>query len=383
MYGEWLRYEAQAVRFDPLNVTAWLDLAQASCFTGDMVNADKALQKAFTLAPTSPALLAWALQMYQPKWGGDPTRLKQSITKAVALKYKNIDDLLEIVGDLRSAGATKEANKLLFDATADLQQLAGTDTSGANLHEDLAKIYTERGMVGNAIKEYGKALLVQPRNTRMLFILGKLQMGIGQREDAAHTFREVLKTTPNSYEALVYLSKILASKDAKEGEIIGRKAISLRPDLSRAYTMTGMNLVELKKFPEAMVLLTKAVSIDRRDSDAYGGMVFCYLGTKQNQKAVALAEQLVFSNPQEARSLYALCYAYQANAQYEQALEGLGHLVPHNPGNTELLFLRGELFLSLNRKDEAKADWEKILTLDTKGPWREKAKKALSKLTSV
>ncbi|MBC7529049.1 MAG: tetratricopeptide repeat protein, partial [Chthonomonadaceae bacterium] len=321
--------------------------------------------------------------LYQQKWGGDPMRLKSSIARAVAMRYENTDDLLHIVRNLRSAGATTEASNLLFNLSAELRKKAESDPGNAQLHEDLARLYAEREIWGNSAKEYKKVMLLRPHDESAYFNLASAYAKTSQPEEAILVYREVLKFNPKSFPALVLLSEKLAVNHPDEGVTVGRKAIALHPELPKGYTMTGDNLIELERFTEALPLYNKAISMDKFDYEAYRGQSYCYAKTGKKEKALQLALKLVQRDAYDLRNSYALCWAYQANAQYDLALQILDRLISLTSPSTEMACVRGDLLWSLHRKEEAQTAWEKAISLNTNERWRGKARKALSKISSV
>lgn len=88
-----------ATKLDGRNASAWRYLSIAATFNGDSKTADSAFWVAQGFRPDDERIYSWALQMYQPKWGGDP-KLLLKVAELVAAKD---DLLLRASGDMANA----------------------------------------------------------------------------------------------------------------------------------------------------------------------------------------------------------------------------------------------------------------------------------------
>jgi len=76
LYEEELPIFAQAVKLDPNYARAWNSLSSAAAFLGAGEVAVGAFERAYALDSTSHDVLWWGIQLYQPKWYGNPKRLE-------------------------------------------------------------------------------------------------------------------------------------------------------------------------------------------------------------------------------------------------------------------------------------------------------------------
>jgi tetratricopeptide (TPR) repeat protein len=136
-----------------------------------------------------------------------------------------------------------------------------------------------------ALKEFERALEMNPRLPTLHALYGKALMPVGDTERASQAFRQELEINPNDFESNLFLG-ILLRKDGKEDEALGylRRAAQLRPnDLNARYHIAAVQLASGKitdaqrsledivrvapEFVEAHVLLAKAYYRLNRKAD--------------------------------------------------------------------------------------------------------------------
>ena len=147
---------------------------------------------------------------------------------------------------------------------------------------------TAHVMTGNyqaALKEFERALEMNPRLPTLHTLYGRALMPVGDTERASQAFRRELEINPNDFESNLFLG-ILLRKEAKEDEALGylRRAAQLRPnDLNARYHIAAVQLASGKiteaqrsledivkaapEFVEAHVLLAKAYYRLNRKAD--------------------------------------------------------------------------------------------------------------------
>lgn len=118
LYPDWVYCTKHATELDPFFGKAWLRLATASTFDGDKAQADTAFWQALKLDPEKAEVYPWGLEMYQPKWFDDPTKLATVAGMAANENYATQADVDTIAQDLADAGFTHEEEMLRNRYTA-------------------------------------------------------------------------------------------------------------------------------------------------------------------------------------------------------------------------------------------------------------------------
>ena len=99
-------------------------------------------------------------------------------------------------------------------------------------------------------------------------------------------FQNELAVDPNHAQALAYLGDI-ALKEDKTQEALGylEKATRQRKDLRIAYLDLGAVLTQLKRNPEALTALQRAIALDSSQPDAHFRLGRLYQAMGENEKA--------------------------------------------------------------------------------------------------
>ncbi len=86
----------------------------------------------------------------------------------------------------------------------------------AEAHNNLGLLYQEKGLTGEAIQEFERALFIDPNYVRAYNNLGVTYLGLGRPDQAAAQFRTALKIDPRSVDALVNLALALKASGRPE-----------------------------------------------------------------------------------------------------------------------------------------------------------------------
>ena len=121
-----------------------------------------------------------------------------------------------------------------------------------------------------AITEFQEAVKENPKEPEANFGLGYLQWKSSHLDEAKASFQEELKVDPNHAQSLAYLGDI-ALKENKPEEAVGylEKVVRQRKDIRVAYLDLGAAQMQLKKYPEALAALKRAVELDATQPDAH------------------------------------------------------------------------------------------------------------------
>jgi tetratricopeptide (TPR) repeat protein len=125
-----------------------------------------------------------------------------------------------------------------------------------------------------------------PKEPDANFGLGYLHWKSNHLDEAKAAFQDELAIDSNHAQALAYLGDI-AMKEEKPQEALGylEKASRQRKDLRIAYLDLGAVLMELKRNPEALTALQRAVALDPSQPDAHFRLGRLYQVMGQNEKA--------------------------------------------------------------------------------------------------
>ncbi|MEI5988516.1 TPR domain-containing protein [Enterococcus termitis] len=281
---------------------------------------------------------------------------------AEAIRKDDDDTLADLGEELLSLGFLEEA-KLVFDhlltifPEADGLNIPLAEIAIENNLIDDAFVYLEK--VGEDSDSYVQSLLVtadlyqvigipevseaklkeaqrlMPDEPLILFALGELYFSNGQFQEASAAYQELL-----------------------EGQVTEISSISISERLGSCYSMSG-------DFEEAIPFLEKALEEGQTD-DRLFQLAFTYLQLHENQKAIALLQQLRALNPHYQSVYLSLGEALQEEEQLEEARTVLAQGIKENPFQVDLYQLASENAYRLHDIEQAEALLKQALELGEK-----------------
>ncbi len=243
----------------------------------------------------------------------DPRDAEALIARAaIALER---DDTNQAIGDLR----------MVLDDVPD-------STRALRL---LAKAHVTRQELALAEDALKKAIEAAPREPPAYLDLARLRVESGDMEGASVILERLLAQVPDNTVAQDALARIqLSEQDWGAMEKTAERILSIRPEHPLGYYFKGLILQRKGQLEESVVQFEKA--LDKRPNAL--------------DPALALARSQV------------------ALGQPEKAVKGLKQLLEIAPGSTAALNLLGQVYASMERFPDAKAQFERVIASDRTSP---------------
>jgi len=186
---------------------------------------------------------------------------------------------------------------VLYAAYRIYSQLAGeamlslsvVDPDSAQMHRVMALEETRQGNTNGAIAQYRKAIALDPQMSGAHFELAEVLNSSGDvliKKEAMQEYRAALAANPADEKTLCRLGDI----DAGKGNI-----------------------------PQAYAEYSKAVELQPIDANAKLGLANVLIEMNQQEKALALLEQTIQLDPENATAHYRLGMLYRKNGRVEDA----------------------------------------------------------------
>jgi len=262
-------------------------------------------------------------------------------------KQKNIDD--PQANYLFAIAAFRQKDYDL--AESDLQKILNIYASHGPTLLLSGSVSYEKGDFEQASYYLGKYLANNPKNLAARKLHGRVQMALGQYQDARESFNAVLMETGNDAEliALLGLSEV-GGGDPESGIRELEKALSIRPDnddlklrLSRIYIINGRSSDAVKLLEE--VLANKG----DQDFTIRSTKVLAHLGVGDFDQATSVTRQMLDESGENARLLNLMASVKLAAGDEPAAREYFNKALAAEEGNLVSL-------ANLARMDEQSGD---------------------------
>jgi tetratricopeptide (TPR) repeat protein len=263
-YQESLQYLKVAANFPHYSASVWSDISSVATFAGDDDLVQSAMQNALEVDPLSQEALSWALQVYQPKWGGSPDELLPVVKRIVASPFlyvrlfKDVDEAILSSGFAEGTQASQEEAKQVLETW--LKEHPHDYAARSNYGIILWQLKDLPGMKAQ------EAILIKerPHDCIGYWMRASRFDGLHQYKYAGDCYKEALQYDPNNPSLHYYLAE--------------------------TYYMRGQNLGEKTLFPQARDEYEKSLQENTNFTSAYDRLGDLYI--------------YVFNDPQKAADLY-------------------------------------------------------------------------------
>lgn len=279
-----------------------------------------------------------------------------------ALKKDDDDTLADLGEELLSLGFLEEA-KEVFEHLVELYP----DVDGLNI--PLAEIAIENNLVDEAFVYLEKVSKESDSYVQSLLVTADLYQVIGIPEVSEAKLKEAQRIVPDEPLIQFALGELYfvngqfreaaeMYQELLEAQVTEISSVSMNERIGSSFSMLG-------EFEEAIPFLEKAINEEQTD-DRLFQLAFTYLQLHENQKAIALLQQLKALNPHYQSLYLSLGEALQEEEQLEEAREVLAEGIKENPFQVDLYQLASENAYRLHDTVQAEVLLKQALELGEK-----------------
>jgi tetratricopeptide (TPR) repeat protein len=360
LYMQWLAETKAATQCDPLYGKAYQRLASAATFAGDRDEADAAMTMARKLNADSPYdTYQWALEMYQPKWGGDPARLLEVATEAADASYNSNNETLEIYHKLGQLQFTslkqKMGDRLILESEKTLAANP-KDMYARHLHGSLSH---DRGKRRDALADFEANAQNYPADAAIQFDLGKHYIARSQFDKAEAPLRKSIALRPRDAETLHYLAYALKhQKKPSEAQKYAEAAVAVTPDYADALALLGTVHLMQDRVPEAIRYYERSLRVRPFQPEACINLGACYNYVGRAADAIQLGNQFLRYYPENMNMFRVLGEAYARNGDWVES-EGMNRAVlQRSPDDANAHAYLGDALWGQKKPTEARDEWQ-------------------------
>jgi len=326
--------------------------------------AEREFERALQLDPDYPLALAGLadvyVQRYKERFDYDEYWLDSSkvlIDRALAL-----DPGLAEAYESRAEVLLEEDNITGAREAAEKARQLRPDWDEPYVH--LGNIYKQRGERSKALAMFDTALSIRP-SVDALCGNGNILQIRGQMDSARALYQAALELNPDHdrpYLELGWLHEELY--EGEETERVYRRAIEVRPDHATAYQEISYRLYYRGNIQEGEELLRGFVERFPYNWDGYEALYWYLRYRGDYSAAFEIIEEAVRRNPERVWPYLFLAYSYakkmsldsesdEAMAASEKAVLAVDRALTLRPNSGRVLEWAGEVYIDLNRLDEA------------------------------
>ncbi len=145
-------------------------------------------------------------------------------------------------------------------------------------------------------------------------------------------------------------------------------AVEKFPDFRRAQRNLGVAQVRQGNYSEAVEPLTRTITLGGGDGDTYGLLGFAYLNQERYTSAEVAYKNAMLFSPETSDWKLGLIKSHIAQEHYKVAASLLNELVMQNPDRRRLWRLQANVYLQMNKLNEATVNYEMLRKLGKAEP---------------
>lgn len=362
--------------------------------------------KHFTLAITLFLLIFGALQIdaksNSEQESYNMTRAKEELrngNKASAADYLT----KEILANPKNGYAHLNLSSILFEAedynramsslNLAIKHLPKKDTETiGGAYASRAKLYAIARDTISALKDFGEALRISPKDTDILEPYGQMLYELDRYDDADAIYNRIVAINPTSVMGYMGLGRNAKERGDYNGAIAQyNKVVNMYEDYPSGYDFRGESYLKLGKYLEGIDDLLKSLSF-QFSLKAY--LLLLALPNEQLPLAVAKMKAMAVKNPHEAmwpdimgdlyyaKNMYRkaieakqkannldassskldmIAECYHELGEYSQALETITQAQQMNPDDLSLISTKADILGNSGDIDGAVAEWTKYI----------------------
>lgn len=254
-----------------------------------------------------------------------PELAEENFRKALEVNPANFEALLPVVGRLIKNQESARAEEMLTRALAIKPDHPGALQALAQvrlLQKDWSGTQKVADLIATKPKGAGFAK----------FLGGKISEAQGLCKEAIGQYKEALANAPELNDALSGMANCyenLKQRDAMFAYL--KDYMAANPGNGYPWLLKSQLLARDKRPDEALQLIGEAIAKWPDNSDFYEAAAIIHQDRKETDKAVAILNKGLETNPEQPRLAILLATAYEQTGGYDKALAVYDNLVSKNP----------------------------------------------------
>jgi tetratricopeptide (TPR) repeat protein len=237
----------------------------------------------------------------------------------------------------------------LREAVTDAEETLKQNPDDLNARRLLARIYTrligdaqqnriDENMVKKAIEQFQKITEKDPKDAESWLMLGRLQKVAQNSVEAVKDYKKALELDPNNDDAMTGLAMVYADLgDNKAAADLLRKSAEKNPN-PRSLAALASTYEQMKEYALAVETLRRALDEQPGNADLKHALAQDLLLSEQLDDALAAYNELVADDPKDDQSYLRLSQIYREKHDFAKAHEAADKAKELDPSNLEVQY---------------------------------------------
>lgn len=227
-------------------------------------------------------------------------------------------------------------------ALEQFSQLVKMNPSNAEAYTRMASLCGEMGDLGKELQYYKKAVEAEKTNPAHAFQLGEILVRkYGDFKQANSYFQRAYRLdSANFHHASNYAHSLQVLDRFPEALEVYDRMITINPKAPDGYVLKGHCLLKMKEYEGAIQAYSKAQAIRPLDFPAARNLAFACSRVKDFEKAALYGEYALRIRPQDVDTLFLLQAVYRGQGRMEEAHHAVSEILkiqPHHAGAQRVL----------------------------------------------
>jgi len=275
------------------------------------------------------------------------------------------------INALNNLGITLQKLGSNQEALNTFKDILKVDPENIQGHNNIAVILTNLGKLEEAEQHLDKALKIDPEYFNASLNLTRIQEDKGELKESIQNLRTLLQRDENNTDVLQRLGKLLMETGAfNEASNHIRKLLRLNPNSSTGYLILGQLNLRSGRKKRALSCFTSSINLNSKQFESLYQRALLLREMGKYSKSILDIEKILDHNPKSFEARFLLSEIYIKQKENEKAMALLQELLKEtsNESNTiDILTALIKLYRNMGDKDAAIKTVETLLAMQGDG----------------
>lgn len=264
-------------------------------------------------------------------------------------------------------GRALQAEGKFDEAIKEYERAVSLNPRYGDAYEGMGDSYDAKGDYDRALKYFDKVIELKPRDAAGYDNRGDVYFKKGLYEKAITNYGNVIELSPRDNLAFVNRGKAYYKNgDSARALKDYDEALRINPGDGAAYFNRGLAYDDAGRYDEALRDYTEAIALAPDNLEAHYKRARVYGVKGDLVKAITDLSVYLTFKPQDDEALCARAALYNAKRNYRDALADLEKAIKLKPGRGDAYVGRGDIYAALGEDAKALADYNKAIEIDPK-----------------